>query len=223
MVDLGRNTGLESFEPLAAPGAMDYPNVAFSRSKRALDVIAALLLLLFVLPLLIVVAICVVIDSRGPIFFVQRRTGYGGVPIRVYKFRTMTVMEDGDAIRHAGRNDQRVTRIGRFLRRSSIDELPQLANVIKGDMSLVGPRPHALAHDQYYGALVTHYTHRFRAKPGITGLAQVNGLRGEIHSLEGMVDRVAQDNAYIDDWSLGLDVKILMKTAAVAAFQSSAY
>jgi putative colanic acid biosynthesis UDP-glucose lipid carrier transferase len=135
----------------------------------------------------------------------------------------MSVMEDGASIRHAGRDDCRVTRVGRFLRRSSIDELPQLFNVIQGDMSLVGPRPHALAHDQYYGALVPLYTHRFRARPGITGLAQVNGLRGEIHSLDSMVDRVAQDNAYIDDWTFGLDVKILLKTAMVAAFQSTAY
>src|SRR6202012_3435704 len=133
--------------------------------------------------------------------------GSGAKPSRVIKFRSMTVLEDGGAIKHAAKGDKRVTKIGRFLRRSSIDELPQLINVLKGDMSLVGPRPHAIAHDQYYGALIPHYVHRFRAKPGITGLAQVNGLRGEIHSLDGMVDRVAMDNTYIDEWSLGMDVQ----------------
>ena len=222
MVDLGRETNLDDFDSQAVAGPVR-PSVESSRSKRALDLICASLLLLFVAPLLLVVALCVVIDSRGPVFFIQRRTGLGGHAIKVFKFRTMSVMEDGDTIKHAGKNDQRVTRIGKFLRRSSIDELPQLMNVLRGDMSLVGPRPHALAHDQYYGALVPHYAHRFRARPGITGLAQVQGLRGEIHSLDGMVDRVAQDNAYIDTWSLTLDVKILARTAVVAAFQSSAY
>ena len=223
MVDLGRNAAITSFELDQTAVSLVHPPVVASRCKRLLDILVAALVLLFVLPLLLIVALCVLIDSRGPIFFVQRRTGFGGLPIQVFKFRTMRVMEDGSAIKHASRDDDRVTRVGRFLRRSSIDELPQLANVLRGDMSLVGPRPHALAHDQYYGALVPDYIHRFRAKPGITGLAQVNGLRGEIHSLDGMVDRVAQDNAYIDDWSLGLDLKILAKTAVVAAFQSTAY
>ncbi len=223
MVDLGRDTSLSGFDKDQTVKGLTQPNAVESRFKRGLDVAVASMLLLFVLPLLIVVAFLVTLDSPGPVFFVQRRTGFGGQPIRVFKFRTMKVMEDGEAIRHAGRDDKRVTRIGKFLRRSSIDELPQLMNVLNGDMSLVGPRPHALAHDQYYGALVPQYAHRFRAKPGITGLAQVNGLRGEIHSLQGMVDRVAQDNAYIDDWSLALDLKILVKTAVVAAFQSSAY
>jgi putative colanic acid biosynthesis UDP-glucose lipid carrier transferase len=222
MVDLGRETNLDDFESQALAVPLR-PSVESSRSKRALDLLCAVLLLLFVLPLLLAVALCIAIDSRGPIFFVQRRTGLGGSPIKVFKFRTMSVMEDGETIRHAGKHDQRVTRVGRFLRRSSIDELPQLINVLKGDMSLVGPRPHALAHDQYYGALVPHYAHRFRARPGITGLAQVNGLRGEIHSLDGMVDRVAQDNAYIETWSLLLDIKILARTVVVTAFQTSAY
>jgi len=223
MVELGHDTNLKDFPAdtmTAIPGRL---SVESSRMKRLLDISCALLLFLFVLPLLLVVALCIVVDSRGPVFFVQRRTGLGGAPIRVFKFRTMTVMEDGGAVRHAGKDDKRVTRVGKFLRRSSIDELPQLINVMQGNMSLVGPRPHALAHDQYYGALVPHYAHRFRARPGITGLAQVNGLRGEIHSLEGMVDRVTQDNTYIDTWTFGMDLKILIKTALVAAFQSSAY
>ncbi len=223
MVDVGHDTAFESLDVEAPLMKRATPQLAAGGLKRALDLLVAALLLLFVFPLLLVVAVCVIADSKGPVFFVQRRTGLGGVAIRVFKFRTMTVMEDGEGIRHAGRVDDRVTRVGRFLRRSSIDELPQLLNVIKGDMSLVGPRPHALAHDQYYGALVPQYAHRFRAKPGITGLAQVNGLRGEIHSLDSMVDRVELDNSYIDHWSIMLDLRILAKTAVVAAFQQSAY
>ena len=223
MLDVGRNSNLNGFSRNHSSPSLSRNTVTKSRLKRLLDVVIASTALLFLLPLLFIVAVCIKLDSPGPVLFAQRRTGRGGRAIKVLKFRTMKVMEDGDSIRHAGRNDDRVTRIGHFLRRSSIDELPQLANVLRGDMSLVGPRPHALAHDQYYGALVPQYIHRFRAKPGITGLAQVNGLRGEIHSLEGMVSRVAHDNAYIDDWSLSLDIKILAKTVFVAAFQSTAY
>ena len=223
MGGFGRNTDLASLEAEGGVVTAIRLGVASSWTKRGFDICLACLLLLFVLPLLILTALFIVMDSRGPVFFTQRRTGLGGAPIRVYKFRTMTVMEDGEGVRHAERHDDRVTRVGRFLRRSSIDELPQLLNVIRGDMSLVGPRPHALAHDQYYGALVPQYARRFRAKPGITGLAQVNGLRGEIHSLDSMVDRVGMDNAYIEDWSLILDLQILVKTAVVAAFQSAAY
>ena len=221
-MDLGIDTDLSAYETPAATVANAHRS-ASSFFKRSLDMMAAIVLLLFVLPLFLVVAIVITIDSKGPVFFVQRRTGLGGKLIRVIKFRSMTVMEDGAAIKHAEKGDKRVTRIGRFLRRSSIDELPQLINVLKGDMSLVGPRPHAIAHDQYYGALIPHYVHRFRARPGITGLAQVNGLRGEIHSLKGMADRVTFDNAYIDSWSIGMDVYILAKTATVALFQPSAY
>jgi putative colanic acid biosynthesis UDP-glucose lipid carrier transferase len=220
MMDLG---GAE-FSDLVIPSAADARlGVARHRGKRALDVALAILLLVFISPLMIVVALLILIDSRGPAFFVQRRTGFAGDTINVLKFRTMTVLENGEEVRHAGRNDDRVTRIGRFLRRSSIDELPQLVNVIKGEMSLVGPRPHALAHDAYYGALLPQYARRFRARPGITGLAQVSGLRGEILSLEYMERRVALDNAYIERWSMLLDLQILARTAAVAAFQSGAY
>ncbi len=198
-------------------------SAAESRLKRAFDIIVASAVLVFILPLMLAAAAAIVVDSRGPVFFVQRRTGLNGLPIRVFKFRSMSVMEDGAAIKHAGKGDSRITRVGAFLRRSSIDELPQLMNVIRGEMSLVGPRPHALAHDQYYGALVPAYVHRFRARPGITGLAQISGFRGEIHSLDGMVGRVDADNTYIDQWSLWLDIKILVKTVLVAPFQDSAY
>jgi putative colanic acid biosynthesis UDP-glucose lipid carrier transferase len=213
------------WKPDAAQVEADLLNTAAARRvlKRVVDIVVASLVLVFIFPLLIVVAAAIVADSRGSVLFVQRRTGLGGKAIRVIKFRTMSVKEDGEVIRHAGKGDQRVTKVGAFLRRSSIDELPQLWNVLRGDMSLVGPRPHALAHDQYYGALVPGYIHRFRVRPGITGLAQVSGYRGEIRDIQGMEGRVAADNRYIDTWSLWLDAKILLKTAVVTPFQTSAY
>jgi putative colanic acid biosynthesis UDP-glucose lipid carrier transferase len=218
---LGVDTDLTAYAAPAAP-AIAHRSVRSAR-KRGLDIGVGVLVFLFALPLLLAVAICIKADSRGPVLFFQRRTGLQGRAIRIVKFRTMTVMEDDGDVRHAVRNDARVTRVGRFLRQSSIDELPQLINVIRGDMSLVGPRPHALAHDRYYAALVPAYMDRFRARPGITGLAQVKGLRGEIGSIDGMVERVAEDNAYIENWSLALDLKILVRTAAITLFQSTAY
>ncbi len=212
----------------ALPDQPDQParprmGVRTSLIKRGIDVVLSACAILFLLPLFLAVAATIVADSRGSVLFIQRRTGLDGKAIRVIKFRTMTVTEDGDVIRHAGRSDRRVTHVGAFLRRSSIDELPQLWNVLRGDMSLVGPRPHALAHDQYYGALVPGYIHRFRVRPGITGLAQISGFRGEIHGIEGMEGRVAADNRYIDTWSIWLDLAILAKTVVVTPFQSSAY
>jgi putative colanic acid biosynthesis UDP-glucose lipid carrier transferase len=194
-----------------------------SRLKRTLDAVGAALILVFVLPIMLAAAIAIRLDSQGPVFFAQRRTGLNGRPIRVFKFRTMTVMEDGEGVRHARRTDHRVTRVGAFLRRASLDELPQLINVLKGEMSLVGPRPHALAHDDYYAALLPSYAQRFRARPGMTGLAQVTGFRGEIRSLDAMAARVTADNRYIDQWSLWLDVKILVLTLTVAPFHGNAY
>jgi putative colanic acid biosynthesis UDP-glucose lipid carrier transferase len=191
--------------------------------KAAMDFTIALLLIIFVSPLLITVAILIKLDSRGPVLFRQRRTGLNGRVITVLKFRTMHVLEDGETIRHASRKDSRVTRVGSFLRRSSIDELPQLFNVLKGNMSIVGPRPHALAHDAHYSAALPNYALRFRMKPGITGLAQVSGMRGEILSIGSMADRVDADNLYIDTWSLASDIKIMLKTAVVVAFQDAAY
>ncbi len=188
-----------------------------------MDFTIALLLIIFVSPLLTTVAILIKLDSRGPVLFRQRRTGLNGRVITVLKFRTMHVLEDGETIRHASRKDSRVTRVGSFLRRSSIDELPQLFNVLKGNMSIVGPRPHALAHDAHYSAALPNYALRFRMKPGITGLAQVSGMRGEILSIGSMADRVDADNLYIDTWSLASDVKIMLKTAVVVAFQDAAY
>jgi putative colanic acid biosynthesis UDP-glucose lipid carrier transferase len=166
----------------------------------------------FFLPLFLITAVAVKLDSSGPIIFRQRRSGFNSKEFVIFKFRTMTVLEDGPIITQACRDDLRVTRIGRFLRRLSLDELPQLYNVLRGDMSLVGPRPHALAHDDEYKVHIANYAFRHHVKPGMTGLAQVNGLRGETASLEQMVERVKFDLWYINNWSPGLDLNILLRT-----------
>lgn len=197
--------------------------ISGSWAKRALDILGALTAILVFLPLLITIALAVRLESGGPSIFKQRRTGHLGRVFTIYKFRTMTVAEDDSAVRQATRDDARVTAIGGLLRKLSLDELPQFINVLMGDMSLVGPRPHALAHDTYYGDVIPAYAERFRAKPGLTGLAQVNGLRGEIQDLRLMRDRVAADNLYIESWSLGLDVAILAKTALIIFRDPQAY
>lgn len=188
------------------------PRVARSRLKRGIDCSAALLLLLVLLPLLLLIAALIRCESRGPALFSQRRTGFRCRVFRIYKFRTMHVTEDGADVRHATRGDSRITRIGGFLRRTSLDELPQLWNVLRGDMSLIGPRPHAVAHDEYYGALLPDYELRFLARPGLTGLAQVRGLRGEIHTPDCMARRVEADREYIAAWSLAMDMRIAAAT-----------
>ncbi len=194
-----------------------------ARLKRALDIFGALGGLIFLSPFLILVAMVICIESPGPAIFRQRRTGYDGRPFVIYKFRSMRVQEDGATVRQAGKDDSRITRFGRFLRRSSVDELPQLLNVLKGEMSLVGPRPHALAHDDYYSAALPEYRFRFKTKPGLTGLAQVSGLRGETQALETMAARVAHDVEYIRTWSFALDVKILARTLMMGPFHPAAY
>ena len=191
--------------------------------KRLLDVVIAGFSLLLFLPLLLVVTAAIRLESPGQAIFRQRRTGYRGRVFTIYKFRTMTVAEDSGEIRHATKNDKRVTEIGGLLRKLSIDELPQLWNVLKGDMSIVGPRPHALSHDEYYGALIPTYAARFRAKPGLTGYAQVNGFRGEIRDLRCMSDRVAADNSYIEEWSPALDMAILVRTIPLIFRDPRAY
>lgn len=201
----------------------DPTDVANSFGKRTVDIVGALFALLLFLPLLLCIAMAVRLESGGPVIFKQRRTGHCGRIFTIYKFRTMTVAEDSGNVRQATRDDARVTAIGGVLRKLSLDELPQFLNVLKGDMSLVGPRPHALAHDDYYGDLIPAYVDRFRAKPGLTGLAQVNGLRGEIQDLRCMRDRIAADNLYIDSWSLGLDIAILAKTALIIFRDPQAY
>ena len=191
--------------------------------KRVIDIVGAMLGLVLLAPGLILVSLLVVMESPGPFLFTQRRTGFGGVPFVILKYRTMRVREDGADVTQAKRGDSRVTNIGALLRRSSVDELPQLWNVLKGEMSLVGPRPHALAHDAYYGKVIPEYVQRFRTKPGLTGLAQVEGFRGETAQDSEMADRVTKDLEYIRDWSLLLDIKIILRTILIFAFHPAAY
>jgi undecaprenyl-phosphate galactose phosphotransferase/putative colanic acid biosynthesis UDP-glucose lipid carrier transferase len=180
--------------------------------KRVMDIILSFFGLIALSPLLVIVAAAVKFDSPGPVLFRQRRNGFDGRPFVIYKFRTMSVQEDGNHIRQATRNDPRVTRVGGTLRRTSIDELPQLFNVLKGDMSLVGPRPHAIAHDNEYSRQIGNYAFRHHMKPGITGWAQVNGQRGETARIEQMEKRVQLDIWYINNWTPLLDIVILFRT-----------
>jgi exopolysaccharide biosynthesis polyprenyl glycosylphosphotransferase len=191
--------------------------------KRAFDLIAGSAILLACLPLFLLIALCIKLDSRGPVMFRQRRHGFNQHEFRIFKFRTMTTLDDGDVIRQATRNDMRITRVGRFLRRTNIDELPQLFNVIAGQMSLVGPRPHAVAHNNEYSEKIRLYARRHNVKPGITGLSQVNGLRGETDSIEKMRHRVEADLHYIDNWSLFLDIKIMVLTISSRKSFQNAY
>jgi undecaprenyl-phosphate galactose phosphotransferase/putative colanic acid biosynthesis UDP-glucose lipid carrier transferase len=180
--------------------------------KRLCDIAIAGCALIFLTPLFLLAALAIKLESHGPIIFRQHRIGLNGDPFVIYKFRTMTVTENGTNIAQARRSDPRVTKIGRLLRQSSIDELPQLINVLKGDMSLVGPRPHAIAHDVYYGAVIANYASRRRVRPGITGWAQINGLRGETETVRDMEARVNLDMWYIEHWSLLLDLHIAWRT-----------
>jgi putative colanic acid biosynthesis UDP-glucose lipid carrier transferase len=191
--------------------------------KRLIDIVGAGLGLIVLSPLLLMVAAAIMLESPGLPVFCQRRTGYRGRTFVIYKFRSMRVCEDGANIVQAVRDDDRITNVGRLLRRSSIDELPQLVNVVKGEMSLVGPRPHALAHDTYYGEQIAGYDHRFMAKPGLTGLAQVCGLRGRTEDVASMAARIEKDLEYISSWSLFLDIKILFRTVLIFAFHPAAY
>ena len=164
-------------------------------------------------PLFAVVAYLIKRDSKGPVFFLQRRRGFNHREFRIWKFRTMTTMDDGDVILQSqGSSDLRVTKVGHYLRRLNIDELPQLINVLRGEMSLVGPRPHAVAHDKLYETRIEKYPRRLNMRPGITGWAQVNGFRGETDTDEKMRARVDHDLYYIDNWSPWFDLKILLKT-----------
>lgn len=180
--------------------------------KRAEDlVLSSVILLLIAIPML-VIAIAIKLTSRGPVFFKQSRYGLNGKPIRVLKFRSMTTMDDGPTVRQATKDDARVTPLGRFLRRTSLDELPQFINVLMGDMSVVGPRPHAVAHNELYRGKIRGYMLRHKVKPGITGWAQVNGWRGETEVVEKMEQRIEHDLYYIDNWSLFWDLKIVFLT-----------
>jgi Undecaprenyl-phosphate glucose phosphotransferase len=198
-------------------------SVAEQALKRAFDVLAAGLGIILLSPLLLTSALLIKLDSKGPVLFTQTRNGFNGRSFRILKFRTMSVLEDGRQIRQATRHDPRVTSVGRWLRRTSIDELPQLFNVLGGSMSLVGPRPHAVAHNTEYERVVANYAFRYHVKPGISGWAQVNGFRGETSTVDLMEKRVEFDLWYVSNWSFWLDVRILWKTLALAPWQVSAY
>ncbi|MER8726696.1 exopolysaccharide biosynthesis polyprenyl glycosylphosphotransferase [Mesorhizobium sp. M1027] len=191
--------------------------------KRLFDIAFASLLLLFLFPLMAVVACAIALESGRPVLFRQTRRGFCGKPFNIYKFRSMTVQENGAEIRQAQRNDARVTRLGRILRQSNIDELPQLFNVLRGEMSLVGPRPHAVAHDDTYSAIIASYAYRHRVKPGLTGWAQINGFRGETKELWRMEKRVEHDLWYIQSWSVQLDLKIIWTTAVLVLSDRNVY
>ena len=191
--------------------------------KRMSDLILASLILVLIAPLMLTIALAIKLTSRGPVIFMQRRYGLDGEEIHVYKFRSMKVTEDGAEITQVSRSDPRVTPVGAFLRRTSMDELPQFVNVLQGRMSIVGPRPHAVAHNELYRKLITGYMVRHKVRPGITGWAQVNGLRGETESLDKMQARVDYDLDYLRNWSLILDLKIILKTIFVVWKGDSAY
>jgi putative colanic acid biosysnthesis UDP-glucose lipid carrier transferase len=194
-----------------------------SMIKRASDIVLASVILLLLSPVMLATALAVRVSSPGPIIFRQRRYGLYGEEIIVYKFRSMTVAEDGDKVVQARRGDQRVTPIGGFLRRTSLDELPQFINVLQGRMSIVGPRPHAVAHNEQYRKLIKGYMLRHKVKPGITGWAQVNGLRGETATLDRMEARIQYDLDYLRNWSVWLDLWIILKTVKVVLTRENAF
>ena len=189
--------------------------VATSLRKRALDVAGAALGLLIFAPLLLLIAFVIWLGGDGPVLFRQQRSGLGGRPFAILKFRTMRASTCSDDVLQAVPGDPRVTSVGRILRRLSLDELPQLFNVLKGDMSLVGPRPHALPHDALWGASVAGYAGRFRARPGLTGRAQVLGYRGLVTTSACIRNRIAADNAYIDHWSFWVDLALILRTIPI--------
>ena len=191
--------------------------------KRGSDIVLALLILVLISPLLALIAFAVKLSSPGPAIFRQRRYGLDGNEIVVYKFRTMKVLEDGDTIEQARKGDQRLTPVGAFLRKTSLDELPQFYNVLQGRMSVVGPRPHAVAHNEMYRKLIKGYMLRHKVRPGITGWAQVNGFRGETETLEKMNARIDCDLEYLRNWSLRLDLYIVAKTAYVVLKSENVY
>lgn len=208
--------GSRSFGPLRLSVINSVPHSQSNGLlKMLLDYAVAMASLIVLAPLLLAVAIAIKLDSPGPVFFRQRRYGHNNRVFRIFKFRTMAVTEDGPSVKQAERNDPRVTRVGRFLRRTSIDELPQIFNVLTGDMSIVGPRPHALAHDELFERQLDLFSRRRRVRPGMTGWAQVHGWRGETKTTEDVRRRMQHDLYYIDNWSIWLDIEIITRTAFV--------
>jgi putative colanic acid biosynthesis UDP-glucose lipid carrier transferase len=191
--------------------------------KRLSDLMIAALLLVLLSPLMLLIAAGVKLGSPGPAIFRQRRNGLDGEEIVVYKFRSMRVQENGAQVRQATRDDPRVTPFGAFLRRTSLDELPQFINVLQGRMSIVGPRPHAVAHNEQYRPIIRSYMVRHKVRPGITGWAQVNGHRGETDVIEKMEARVAYDIEYLRNWSLGLDLRIIARTVKLVLLDRNAF
>jgi len=194
-----------------------------SLAKRLEDIIGASLILLGIAIPMLIIAIMIKLDSRGPVFFKQKRYGLDGKAIKVWKFRSMTVADNGAVVKQATKGDARITKLGAVLRRTSLDELPQFINVLQGDMSIVGPRPHAVAHNEEYRKLVDFYMLRHKMKPGITGWAQINGWRGETDTLEKMEKRIEFDLEYIRQWSLVLDIKIVFLTIFKGFINKNAY
>jgi undecaprenyl-phosphate galactose phosphotransferase/putative colanic acid biosynthesis UDP-glucose lipid carrier transferase len=215
LTDMGRSPAVELQRAPLSPAELAV--------KRSFDLLFATLCSVVSLPMLIIAAIAIKLESSGPLIFKQRRRGFNGREFTIYKLRTMTVLEDGPEIRQAERNDVRITRVGNVLRRTSIDELPQLLNVLLGDMSFVGPRPHAVAHDDQYSTCIADYAFRNHVKPGLTGWAQVNGLRGETAQIELMKRRVEHDVWYISNWSLWLDLLIVARTCFAMMRGTNAY
>ena len=216
--------------PLKRVGSLilaEYQRAPFSITerflKRGLDIVIALVGMILLSPIFLLAALAVKLDSPGPVLFRQSRRGFGGKTFLILKLRSMRVEDNGAVVVQAKRDDARITRVGRWLRRLSIDELPQLWNVFTGEMSIVGPRPHAVAHDDYYSRLIEEYAFRHHAKPGITGWAQVKGLRGETPHVENMKARVEKDIWYIDNWSIWLDIMIIIRTGMVVLGQRTAY
>jgi Undecaprenyl-phosphate glucose phosphotransferase len=223
--DLSFRPVLGSFGQLPVFEVVQRPIAGWSAAiKRAFDFVLALCALLLLSPLLLIVAIAIKLDTPGPVFFMQKRLGFNNRPFAIYKFRSMYHNSAPvSRVVQTTRNDPRVTRVGRIIRATSIDELPQLLNVLDGSMSLVGPRPHALSHNEEYGAQVRGYFARHKVRPGITGWAQVNGYRGETEQLEKMVKRVEHDIYYAENWSILFDIRILIMTVFVVLFQKAAY
>lgn len=210
--------------PSVAVETQKAPLSSFARRvKRSIDFAVASVALGLLAPAFAAIALAIKLDSNGPVFFRQRRNGFRGLPFRIVKFRTMRVLEDGDAVAQAQRDDKRVTRVGRWLRKTSLDELPQLLNVLWGEMSLVGPRPHALAHDEFYARLIEDYELRQHVKPGLTGWAQVNGLRGETPTVDVMLRRIEFDLWYASHCSILLDFEIVLRTVFTVLRQDNAY
>jgi Undecaprenyl-phosphate glucose phosphotransferase len=223
-LELMATSRITQFGNMVTMRILQSPLTPFSRAfKRAFDVAAAIAGLVLLSPLFMIVALAIKFDSRGPVLFRQTRHGYNNEPIRVVKFRSMTVMEDGADFTPVTRHDTRVTGLGRFLRRTNIDELPQLLNVLAGDMSIVGPRPHATSQNETFAKLISSFSRRHNVKPGITGWAQVNGYRGDTDTLEKMQRRVEHDLYYIDHWSFLFDLRIMLLTVASREVYVNAY